>query len=176
MDGSDLKTYGRIKCAAGRPAHNDLSRTAGETPAPLRRRHIFGAFAADDSGVSQIWLRRTRLPQDPPSRRLWRTRRTLKHVFLRNEPELATRNYRRMLQGGRRLGRASGFFNSGSSSPETSVPEPAIGSLPWKGGPSGASLPAGAEPARRRHPGCGNAANEWRSGPIPRRFSGSTFP
>jgi hypothetical protein len=40
--------------------------------------------------------------------------RSSKHAILRNEPELPTRNYERMLQGGSRLGCASGFFNSGS--------------------------------------------------------------
>src|SRR6266478_4278799 len=34
---------------------------------------------------------------DPPSPRLWRTRRASKHVFLRNEPDWQTRNYARML-------------------------------------------------------------------------------
>src|ERR1035437_1955876 len=40
--------------------------------------------------------------------------RRTKRVFLRNEPELPTRKYERMLQGGRGLGCANGFFNSGS--------------------------------------------------------------
>ena len=37
-----------------------------------------------------------------------------KHVFLRNEPDLPSRNYERMLQGGNMLGRTNGFFQSGS--------------------------------------------------------------
>ena len=53
----------------------------------------------------------------PPSLKLRRdcaAVRGLKHVFLRNEPELPSRNCERMLQGGRGLGCASGFSNSGS--------------------------------------------------------------
>src|ERR1039458_4879208 len=51
---------------------------------------------------------------DPPSLKLWRTRRTSKHVFLRNEPEFPTRKYEWMLQGYRMLGRAKRYLQSGS--------------------------------------------------------------
>ena len=35
MEGYDLETYGRMKCAVGRPAHNKPSLITGGTPAPL---------------------------------------------------------------------------------------------------------------------------------------------
>src|ERR1017187_3037253 len=79
----DSSVFAKASAVAG--AMTD--KTKAWPPAPLRRRHVFGAFAAHDSGVSQTRLRPTRLSgEHPPSPRLWRTRRTSKHVFLRNEP------------------------------------------------------------------------------------------